>query len=95
METKIQLKHPAGKKAVSMDKGKYETLKKALLSLLRAKGETSHTEIIKTITRDFKNNKIKFEGSVEWHTEWVKLDLEARKEIKRIGESPVKFAIAK
>jgi len=27
--------------------------------------------------------------------EWVKLDLEARKEIKRVGkESPIKFAIA-
>jgi len=34
MEQKIQLKHPAGKKAVSMDKGKYDVLKKALLGHL-------------------------------------------------------------
>lgn len=39
-------------------------------------------------------NKTKFEGSVEWHMEWVKLDLEARKEIRRIGDKyPVRFAI--
>ena len=96
METKIQLKHPAGKKAVRMDKGKYDTLKKVLLNHLKAKGESSHSEIVRTITKDFKNTKTKFVGSVEWHLEWVKLDLEARKEIKRVGEkAPVKFALAK
>ena len=94
METKIQLKHPAGKKATSMDKGKYNTLKKTLLNHLKTKGESTHTEILQAITEDFKKNKTKFEGSVEWHLEWVKLDLDARKEIKRIGDtSPIKFAV--
>jgi len=33
-----------------------------------------------------------FEGSVEWHMEWVKLDLEARKLIIRTcDDAPVKF----
>ena len=92
MTTTIQLKHPAGKKAVSMDNGKYNTLKKVLLDRLKTKGESTHAEILQTIAEDFKKNKIKFEGSIEWHMEWVKLDLEARKEIKRIGDkSPVKF----
>ncbi len=96
MEQKIQLKHPAGKKAVSMDKEKYDALKKALLNRLKAKGESTHTEILQTITEDFKKNKTKFDGSIEWHMEWVKLDLEARKEIKRIGDkSPIKFAVVK
>ena len=95
MEQKIQLKHPAGKKAVSMDKGKYDVLKKALLGHLRRKKESTHAGILQAITEEFKKNKIKFEGSVEWNMEWVKLDLEARKEIKRVGkESPIKFAIA-
>jgi hypothetical protein len=96
MEQKMQLKHPAGKKAVSMDKEKYDNLKKALLNRLKTKGESTHTEILQTITEDFKKNKIKFEGSIEWHMEWVKLDLEARKEIKRIGDKlPVKFALVR
>ena len=92
MTTTIQLKHPAGKKAVSMDKGKYNTLKKALLNRLKTKGGSTHAEILQAIAEDFKKNKIKFAGSIEWHMEWVKLDLEARKEIKRISDkSPVKF----
>jgi hypothetical protein len=41
----------------------------------------THKEILKTITEDFKKNKIKCDGSMEWHMEWVKLDLEARKKI--------------
>ena len=96
METKIQLKHPAGKKAVSMDKAKYAVLKESLLNRLKTKGESTHTEILQTITEDFEKNQTKFEGSIEWHMEWVKLDLEARKEIIRIkNKSPIKFAVVK
>ena len=95
METTIQLKHPAGKKAISIDTVKYNTLRKVLLNRLEAKGESTHKEILQSIIEVFKKNKIKFEGSVEWYMEWVKLDLEARKEIKRIADkSPVKFAVA-
>ncbi len=94
METKVQLKHPAGKKAVSMDKIKYEWLKKTVLRCLNNNGQSTHEEICNAVTGDFKKNKIKFEGSIPWHTEWVKLDLEAKKEIKRItGTSPIKFAL--
>jgi hypothetical protein len=96
MEQKIQLSHPDGKKAVSMNIAKYDVLKKSLLNRLRTKGESTHSELLKAITEDFKKNKTKFEGSIEWHMEWVKLDLEAKKEIKRHGdESPIKFAAVK
>jgi hypothetical protein len=96
MEQKIQLRHPAGKKALRMDKGKYDTLKKMILNHLKIKGESTHTEIFHSINEELKKDKINFEGSVEWHLEWVKLDLEAGKEIKRIGDkTPVKFAIVK
>jgi hypothetical protein len=94
MEQKIQLKHPAGKKAVSMDKAKYAVLEKAILNCLKTKGESTHKEILATITQDFIINKIKFEGSIGWNLEWVKLDMEARKKIKRIGDlTPIKFMI--
>ena len=92
MTTTIQLRHPAGKKAISMDIVKYDSLKKSLLNHLKTKGESRHADILNGITQDFKKSKIKFEGSVEWHMEWVKLDMEARKEIKRIiDKSAVKF----
>lgn len=96
METKMQLKHPAGKKAIRMDTAKYDVLKNTLMKQLKAKGELTHEEMYRAIAADFKKNNIAFEGSVEWHMEWVKLDLEAKKEIKRIpGTSPTKFTIGK
>ena len=66
MDAKIQLKHPTGKKAVSMDKSKYDSVKKLLLNCLKTKGESTHAEILQTITEDFENNKTKFEGSIEF-----------------------------
>ncbi|MFZ1851808.1 MAG: hypothetical protein WAU15_06160 [Nitrosomonas sp.] len=94
MEQIIQLKHPAGKKAISMDKEKYGVIEKSLLNCLKAKEESTHKEILNTITEDFKKNKIKFDGSIEWHMEWVKLDLEARKKITRIADTtPIKFKL--
>lgn len=35
MEQKIQLKHPTGKKAISMDKEKYSVIEKSLLICLK------------------------------------------------------------
>ncbi len=94
MEQIIKLTHPAGKKAVSMDKGKYEVVKTPLLKCLKTNGESTHKEILKAIIEDFDKNQTKFEGSIEWHMEWVKLDLEARKQIKRIrNKVPLRFAI--
>ena len=96
MEKKIQLKHPAGKKVVSMDKIKYDPLKNAVMRFLKTHGESTHSEILESVMEEFKTNKTKFEGSIEWHMEWVKLDLESRKEIKRNGDkSPIKFRLVK
>jgi len=94
VETEIQLRHPSGKKAFSMEKGKYEVMKKTLLNCLSAKGPSTHTEILQAISKDFKQSNFVFDGSLEWHMEWVKLDLEAGKEIKRMDQkSPVKFSL--
>lgn len=94
METKIQLQHPEGKKAVSMDPDKYRILKEALINILKTRGEATHDEILQAVNDEFNKNCTKFEGSVEWHLEWVKLDLEARKEIRRTrAKNPVRYAL--
>ena len=96
METKLQLKHPAAKKAISMDKSRYEMLRNSLLHCLSTKGDLTHKEIVKSISEDFKKKNQTFDGSLEWNLEWVKLDMEAKNEIKRTEEkSIVKFAIIK
>ena len=94
MATKIQLQHPTGKKAVRMEQGKYDVLKGCLLQHLQTNGPSTHAEILQAITADFQKNGTVFAGSVAWHLEWVKLDLEARREIARTGyKAPVKFRV--
>jgi hypothetical protein len=94
METKIQLSHPAGKKAMRIDKDKYEMLRKSISRCLKNESLT-HKELLNAIITDFKKNKIKFSGSIEWYMESVKLDLEANKLICRYKDkSQLKFQIA-
>lgn len=95
MSDKIQLLHPAGKHAVRMDKDKYDEISNAILLCLK-KGALTHKEMLEGINSDFKKNKIKFEGSVEWYMESVKLDLEAKKKVERIKEnSKLKFRLVR
>ena len=89
MEEKIQLKHPQGKKATCISKAKYDTMKAAMLASLSEKGELTHKEMLQAIVGHFKNNKIQFDGAVEWYMESVKLDLEANQVIKRIPGKPL------
>jgi hypothetical protein len=94
LEKAIQLKHPTGKRAVTMEQKKYDAMRSPLLACLKAKGESTHKEMLQAITETFKVNNTEFEGSVEWHMEWMKLDLEARNEIKRTNTSPpITFAL--
>ena len=94
MEQKVQLKHPQGKKAVSMSKEKYDLLKQVILKYLHAQGKATFNEILSAIKKDFKRNRTKFQGSLPWHMEWVKLDLEARKVIKRVAStSPQEYVL--
>lgn len=96
MNEKVQLKHPQGKKAISMGKEKYNLLKPAILKYLRTKGEASFHEISRAIEKDFKTKRQKFQGSLPWHLEWVKLDLEARKAIRRVpNTSPQEYGIVR
>lgn len=96
MEQKIQLRHPQGKKAVSISKDKYELLKTETVSYLAEHPDGTFSDISKTIIQNFKDRKIKFDGSLNWYLEWVKLDLEAQGIIKRIPKStPQKYILNK
>ena len=90
-EEKILTKHPLGKKGVNISKEKYETLKKAILAAL-GKKELTHTELFDRLNKNLEN---KFEGSISWYAETVKLDLEARKIIQRNTEKPPKYRLKK
>ncbi|MDP9254358.1 MAG: hypothetical protein M3O66_05405 [Verrucomicrobiota bacterium] len=88
-EEKILTKHPLGKSGKNIDKQKYETLKKAILSALQKK-EFTHTELFDRLN---KNLKGKFSGNISWYAETVKLDLEARKIVQRTSAKPQKYRL--
>lgn len=84
---KIQLRHPQGKHGVNIDQKKYESMKQAMLSILRGK-ELTHDELFGKLDKRLKG---KFEGNISWYAEGVKLDLEARKIIERTSSKPQKY----
>jgi hypothetical protein len=79
-EERILTLHPEGKRGVSISKAKYDLVKTALFACLRDK-EMTHDEVMACVTKKLQS---RFEGSMKWYAEVVKLDLEARGEIERV-----------
>jgi hypothetical protein len=86
---KILTKHPLGKSGKNIDREKYDTLKKAILSAL-GKNDLTHTELFSRLNKSLKG---KFSGNISWYGETVKLDLEARKIIERTASKPQKYRL--
>jgi hypothetical protein len=86
---KILTKHPVGKSGKNVDRKKYDTLKKAMLSALR-KNELTHTELFRRLNKSLKG---KFSGNISWYGETVKLDLEAKKIIERTASKPQRYRL--
>jgi Family of unknown function (DUF6958) len=86
---KILTKHPLGKSGKNIDREKYDTVKKAILSALR-KNDLTHTELFSRLNNSLKD---KFSGDISWYGETVKLDLEARKIIERTASKPQKYRL--
>ena len=88
----IQTLHPQpGKtnKKISLDK--YSFIRENILSIL-SNAELTHTELMEELYARIKDD---FEGGVQWYGETVKLDLEARKLIKRTNTKPEKYKLTK
>lgn len=86
---KILTKHPLGKSGRNIDRNKYDTLKKAIVSALR-KDELTHTELFDRLNKSLKG---KFSGNISWYGETVKLDLEAKKIIERTASKPQRYRL--
>ena len=80
---KILTLHPDGKKGVNIDKEKYDTIRIVIIELLEST-ESTFTMLNDSIKKKLEN---KFEGSIGWYVETVKLDLEARNIIERIPKT--------
>ena len=86
---KILTLHPQGKSGKNIDLAKYNFLKDGIISVLTGK-ELMHSELFKELHRRFETE---FTGNLDWYSETVKLDLEARKIIERTSSKPPKYKL--
>lgn len=72
------------KQGVRIDKVKYDAMREAILENVRRHGRMTFTELAALVGEQLHGN---FDGSVMWYYTTVKLDLEARGEIRRVPRS--------
>lgn len=84
MKNMIRTLHPEKKQGVNISKEKYDIIRKAILSTLRTQKEMTFMNLSRAVEKEVNGT---FEGSVMWYVTTVKLDLEARGEVKRVPNS--------
>ena len=84
MKDTVKTLHPEKKQGVNISREKYEIIRKTIMSVLRADKEMTFMKLSRAVEKEVRG---KFEGSVMWYVTAVKLDLEARGEIKRVPNS--------
>jgi hypothetical protein len=83
-ETILALNPDSSKQGVQISKAKYDVVRTAILDALKLYGPMTFTELGKAVEDGLRGN---FDGSVMWYFTTVKLDLEARGEIRRVPKS--------
>jgi hypothetical protein len=73
--------HPAGKSGVRIDRAKYDAVRTALEAIVTAGVELPQVDLARGVEKVLHG---RFEGSIPWYTEAVKLDLEARGVLVRV-----------
>ena len=84
MKDVIRTLHPEKKLGVNISREKYEMIRKAILCVLEEKKEITFMNLSRAVEKEVNGN---FEGSVTWYVTTVKLDMEARGEIRRVPNS--------
>ncbi len=90
MEDRILTLHPEGKEGVNISKEKYDLINQAIVDSLEDAGELTFSELGSEVSRRLEGN---FQGSINWYYTTVKLDLEARDVIERIGKNPQRLRL--
>jgi uncharacterized protein DUF6958 len=84
MINKIRTLHPEKKQGVNISKEKYEIIRNAIICVLQEKREMTFMKLSRAVEKEVNGN---FDGSVMWYVTTVKLDMEARGEVKRVPKS--------
>lgn len=75
---KIECFNPNTGGKMNLDKKVYELFSKAVYHTLKKNQPLTYTQIVEGIYDCFKQQKIKFDGSVSWYAVTVKNDMHAR-----------------
>jgi len=88
-ENRVQTRHPDPTKSMpAIDRWKYEAVRQAILTAVPKTGEGLPFKELPGRVRDLlAPESLADLGSVSWYTTTVKLDLEARGEVKRVSGS--------
>lgn len=84
MKELIRTLHPDKKQGVNISKEKYEIIRKAIFSTLKQNKEMPFMKLAQAVEKEMNGS---FDGSITWYVTTVKLDMEARGEIKRVQNS--------
>ncbi len=84
MKDMVKTLNPQKKQGVNISRDKYDMIRKAIMSVLRANKEMTFMKLSRAVEKEVRG---KFDGSVMWYVTTVKLDLEARGEVKRVPNS--------
>lgn len=79
MDRKVELMNPNTGRTMNINKDIYDQISKAIYHTLTASDRPLRfTEIVEGIYDCFRQQKTKFEGSIEWYAVSVKHDMHAR-----------------
>lgn len=81
MEERILTLHPQGKSGVHILRHKYDQIKTALIARLQKEQPIAFMDLARKIEQDLQGQ---FDGKTMWYVVAVKLDLEARDQIRRL-----------
>jgi len=84
MKDKIRTLHPEKKQGVNISREKYDIIRHAILCVLQTQKEITFMNLSRAVEKEVNG---KFDGSVTWYVTTVKLDMEARGEIRRVPNS--------
>jgi hypothetical protein len=90
-DEKILTLHPQGKNGKNISKRTYDTVKRAMLAVLKGV-ELTHAELMERLKRALSGE---FAGNVSWYGETLKLDLEARGLVERTAAKPQRYRLRK
>lgn len=84
MKDMIRTLHPDKKQGVNISSEKYDLIHKTITATLQQNKEIPFMKLARAVEKELRG---KFEGSVTWYVTTVKLDMEARGEVKRVPNS--------